>query len=138
MDTAALLRDIAAWTIPLVVCYYMWPLLRRRRAYVVTAAILCFTPMFVHFGWMSSYITIWPLVLSLPAYLNLLPGSLEGLGYMGLPGALVVGTIAWLISRRFVHPGDSDSIREIRTVTRTHRKLDRKHRFLDTAPSKCE
>lgn len=57
----------------------------------------------------ETFITIWPLVLTLPAYLRPVPGSLEGLLYMGLPSAMAIGTIAWFVSRRFVRPKNTDS-----------------------------
>lgn len=105
LGTVALVQDILAWIIPLVVCYFIWPVLRRRRAYIVAAAVLCLTPMWVNYQWMANNLTIWPLVLCLPVYLDLTaPGSLKGLLYMALPGGLVVGTLAWFISGRIVRP----------------------------------
>ncbi|MEM8682946.1 MAG: hypothetical protein AAGF72_05910 [Pseudomonadota bacterium] len=102
-----LVRDILAWTIPLVVCYFAWPVLRRKRVYMVAAAILCLTPMLVHYKGMGSFITVWPLILSLPAYLMLLPQSLKGLLYMGLPSAVLIGCLAWFWSGRMLRAGGS-------------------------------
>lgn len=99
MNTAALWGFIAgtvAWYAPVVVCYFAWPILRRRRAYLVAAAILCLTPNFI------DLFAIWPLVLTIPKYVLLLPESLEIIFDLTLPIGAFVGVMAWLLAMRFV------------------------------------
>lgn len=102
MNTMGLARDVVAWTTPLACCYFAWAILRRRRIYVVIAAVLCLTPVLVSYPGMGSFIMVWPLILSLPAYVMLLPQSLAGLAYMGLPIGTVIGVIAWFLYGRFL------------------------------------
>lgn len=99
MSGIGLARDIAAWLLPLLVCCLAWPLIRRRRAYVVSAAVLSLTPLFVFYEGMGAFVVVWPLILCIPAYLTLASGSIWGLTCMALPIGLMIGLAAWHLSR---------------------------------------
>ena len=68
---------------------------------MVTAAVLCLTPAIVYYKGMGSFITVWPLVLSIPAYVALLPGSLKGVAYMIIPIGSGIGLAAWFLSGKY-------------------------------------
>ena len=108
MEISGFLRDVIAWLVPIGICTVAWPQLRRRRGAIVAAAILCLTPALVHYDGMSSFITVWPLVLSIPAYIILLPESLLGVLYMILPIGTFIGICAWFVSGRIVVPPGND------------------------------
>ena len=61
---------LIAWVVPLLGCWFAWPILRRRRSYLVTAAVLYLTPMPVYYSFFTTWYFWWPLVLCLPAYLS--------------------------------------------------------------------
>jgi hypothetical protein len=106
MEPFGLTRDIVAWVLPLLICYLAWPILKRKRAYVVAAAVLCLTPSFVRYEGIGAIFTIWPLVLCIPAYLMGLPQSVWGLVYMVLPAGSFIGLITWYSSRWIVQGGN--------------------------------
>ena len=111
----AVYKQVLVWYAPVILCYLAWPILIRRRVYVVTAAVLCLTPVLTGYDFLGRFPTysrlpdwfgpIVPLVVSLPETVMLLPGSLKGLAYMALPLGVFVGVVAWLLTRRFVTPG---------------------------------
>ena len=100
------------WYAPVVICYFAWPLLRRRRAYVVVAAILCLTPMLDRLP--VTGIGVFPLIYSIPHYLFLvitdedLQISVSRLVFgflsLALPLATFVGLVAWQLANKFVSP----------------------------------
>ena len=79
------------------------------RAYIVAAAVLCLTPVFVHYPFMSGFFTTWPLILALPALIMLLPRSLELLLFMGVPFGTLIGAVAWFLSGSLVRPYQTGS-----------------------------
>ena len=91
---------VFAWLIPLVVCFLIWPVLRRRRGAMVAAAVLCLTPIWVAYISIDMPIAIGPLALSLPANYTLLFEGLEGFFRMILPFGIVVGFSIWLVWAR--------------------------------------
>ena len=107
--------QVALWYAPIVICYLAWPLLAKRRAYVVTAAVLFLTPVFVDYsfveGWPAYFDYVdWlrptaPLAVSIPEQIARFPENLPVILYMGLPLGALVGIGAWLLARRFVRPG---------------------------------
>ena len=110
METKYLLNVLSlalAWIVPLAVCYFAWPWLRQKRAYIVAAAVLCLTPLFAHYPFMSGFFATLPLILALPASIALLPQSLELLLFMGAPSAILIGGVTWFVAGHLVHPTDS-------------------------------
>lgn len=87
--------DLIAWAVTLAAFCLAWPLLKRRRIYVVVAVVLCLTPGFAYYpivGWERA----WPLVLCLPYYfmgLNYLPTA-------WLATAMPIGVMTWLFLGR--------------------------------------
>ncbi len=118
----AVIGQIVIWYVPIVICYFAWPILCRRREYVVAAAVLLLTPVFVDYGflehWPSYYPyadwlrPIAPMAVSLPQIINQFPGSATILVFMALPLSAFVGLFAWLLVRRYVIPGASSEAPE--------------------------
>ncbi len=108
------LAQVLLWYAPIMICYFAWPLLAKRRAYVVTAAVLFLTPVFVDYGFLERWPAyfdyadwlrpIAPLAVSLPEKFAQFPESLPVLLYMALPLGAFTGIVAWLLARRFVKP----------------------------------
>ena len=93
------------WYAPVVICYFAWPVLRRRRAYIVVAAILCLTPMLDFLP--GNWIGVFPLYYSLPHYIALgmnLQQFFSGFLALALPLATFVGLVAWQLANKFVSP----------------------------------
>ena len=104
--------QILTWYVPAALCYVAWPVIRRKRAYIVVAAVLCLTPSFAsyefldqwpeHFGYADWLAPVTALVAGVPSVLMRLPGSLASLAFMTLPAGVVVGISAWLLSPRLM------------------------------------
>ena len=106
--------DNLYWYVPVVAAYIVWPLLRKRRAYVVLAAILFLTPMLglapmpdlvpgtKNFG-------LWPLAFAIPTYFGMgFEDFLSNVLPLTLPFATFVGLVAWLMARQFMSPFPSN------------------------------
>ena len=76
---------------------------------MVAAAVLCLTPIWAYYKGIGMPIMLWPLALSLPMYIMLLPVSLEGFFYMILPLGTVVGVSTWLAWGRIWGPENQDA-----------------------------
>jgi len=97
---------LGGWAVPLLYCYYAWPVLERRRWRVVAAAILCLTPQFAVMPFTMT-LAVWPLVLCLPFFLSTgikfgSPAGLFILYYMTIPAAITIGPLAWWLAGRLV------------------------------------
>lgn len=95
---------LTACLIPLLSCMLAWPILRRRRVYVVAAAVLCLTPLWTSYGPGWGWGRILPLVLALPGYVIYLGAPWELFVYMVLPVGVPIGVVTWLLCRRFLPP----------------------------------
>lgn len=102
--------DNLYWYIPVVVAYFAWPLLRKRRAYVVLTAILFLTPM-LGLAPMPDLVPgtktfgLWPLAFAIPTYFGMgLKDFLLNVIPLALPFATLVGLVAWLMARQFSSP----------------------------------
>lgn len=96
----------AGWVIGIVLFLLGFPFTRKRLGFIVAAAVLCFTPHWVRYDWMSGWGTIWPLILTWPEYIAR-PDVLffKGLLYMALPCGVVIGIITWALWKIFArHP----------------------------------
>ena len=110
--------QVLLWYAPVLIGLIFWPLLRRRRAYVVVAAVLCLTPVLVDFGFLEEfparrgfpdwYGPIAPLLVALPEKVLQWPDSFPVILYMVLPAGAFVAVIAWFLARRFVPAASSD------------------------------
>ena len=102
--------DNLYWYIPVVATYFAWPLLRRRRAYVVVAAIIFLTPMLglaplpdLVPG--TKYFGLLPLTFAIPTYLGMgFEDFFSSVLPLSLPFAAFVGLAAWLLARQFLSP----------------------------------
>ena len=92
---------LIAWVVPLLGCWFAWPILRRRRSYLVTAAVLCLTPMPVYYSFFTTWYFWWPLILCLPAYLSSWE-ALQVLFHIGAPYGALMGLLALFLSRFLV------------------------------------
>lgn len=99
LDAAAY---FAVWYAPLAACYFAWPILKRRRAYVVAAATLFLTPA------LSARFATWPVFA---AVFQMFALSFENKAQFFLmyclPISAVYAVAAWLIARRFIPPAGS-------------------------------
>lgn len=99
LDAAAY---FAVWYAPLAACYFAWPILKRRRAYVVAAATLFLTPA------LSARFATWPVFA---AVFQMFALSYENKAQFFLmyclPISAVYAVAAWLIARRFIPPAGS-------------------------------
>ena len=93
------------WLVPLLICGHIWPFLRRKRHYVVTAAILCLTPIFAFPGLTRGFI-LWPLILGLLSWtLRKIDGPvwfLEGLLLSPVQTGIPIGFIVWLLCKKYL------------------------------------
>ena len=83
------------WFAPVAACYFAWPLLRRRRAYVVAAGVLCLTPL------LGYPLVFWPLVIVL-VQATVFWFSPKVIFVVCLPAAACATPIVWLAIRNFV------------------------------------
>ena len=94
------LLNTASLTMSLLYACLVWPIIQRRRSYMIAIAILCLTP--VSIGYFSdicrSWVSHWPLLMSLPVVIVSLPESLDDLLYVSLPIGTGIGILAYWLS----------------------------------------
>ncbi len=95
----------AVWYAPLAACYFAWPILKRRRVYVVAAATLFLTPV------LGNRYSAWPVFAGV---LQIVPLSAADTAAIArylllacLPISAVYAVAAWLMARRFIPPAGS-------------------------------
>ncbi len=116
----AIVKQVLVWYLPLVCCYFSWPLIRRRRPYLIALAVLCLTPVFDCYPLLDSwpkyphyadwFRPIAPLIIGLPGTVLQLPDGLMQFAYMSLPAGVVVGVLAWRLADQFLAPGASQEL----------------------------
>ena len=101
LDAAAY---FAVWYAPLAACYVAWPILKRRRAYVVAATTLFLAPA------IGTRFAAWPAFASVFQALAARADAVDKAEYLlvaCLPISAVYALAAWLIARRFIPPAGS-------------------------------
>ncbi len=94
----------AVWYAPLAACYFTWPILKRRRVYVVAATTLFLTPV------LGNGYAAWPVFAGVLQRVSLSAADTAAIAqYLlaCLPISGVYALAAWLIARRFIPPADS-------------------------------
>ncbi len=94
------------WYPPLVLSYLAWPVLKRRRAYAVAAAVLCLTPAF------AGNFEFWPLVVALPWYATEDLENFRFVAYWNIPCAAFVGVMSWMLVRRYVPASGCSNVQD--------------------------
>ena len=92
--------NITSWAISLLYACLIWPIIQRKRSYMVTISVLCLTPVPVKYSVKicRSWIHHWPLLMGLPEIIISLPESLEDLLYVNLPIGTGIGILAYWLS----------------------------------------